>query len=255
MFRQTPPLHRRPRPRYSCRLTKLLAAARPGLTIAFSTDSIASCVRALKTLPHPDVIFNDIHLADGIAFTIWETETCKCPIIFTTAYVQYGIRAFRVNSIGYLLKPIETPELERALAKRDDLSQPALTRDWSQLAAFIRRGQPLYRERFRAQKGQEWLPVRVDDLRRIYSSDGLTFALTATGLRVLLDDVLDRIEEELDPKYWFRINRAQIVHVEAVLKVQPYFNHRIVLELAPKGELKNIVSRQRVKACKGWLGQ
>ena len=237
------------------RLTKLLAQTRPHLTIAFSTDSIASCVRALKTLPHPNVIFSDIHLADGLAFTIWEQETCNCPIIFTTAYDQYGIRAFRVNSIDYLLKPIETPDLERALAKLEDHSRPAMTQDWRQLAALIQQGQPTYRERFLAQRGQEWLPVRVEDLRQVYSSDGLTFALTTTGQRVLLDDVLDRIEEELDPKQWFRINRAQIVHVDAIVKVQPYFNHRVVLELSPKGELENIVSRQRVKGCKAWLGR
>jgi len=237
------------------RLTKLLAETRPGLSIAFSTDTIASCVRALKSMPHPDVIFSDIHLADGLAFSIWEQEACSCPIVFTTAYDQYGIRAFQVNSIDYLLKPIETPDLERALAKLENRSRPALTQDWSQLAALIQQGQPTYRERFLAQRGQEWLPVRVEGLRQIYSSDGLTFALTTTGQRVLLDDVLDRIEEELDPRHWFRINRAQIVHVDAVQKVQPYFNHRIVLELSPKGELENIVSRQRVKDCKAWLGR
>jgi len=227
----------------------------PDLDIAFSTDSIASCVRALKSMPHPDVIFSDIHLADGLAFSIWEEERCNCPIIFTTAYDQYGIRAFRVNSIDYLLKPIETPDLKRALAKLEDRSRPAMTQDWSQLAALIRQGQPTYRERFLAQKGQEWLPVRTADLRQIYSSEGLTFALTEAGQRLLLDDILDRIAEELDPKSWFRINRAQIVHIDAVRKIQPYFNHRIVLELAPKGELENIVSRQRVKDCKGWLGR
>jgi len=237
------------------RLTHLLNELRPQLTIAFSADSVASCVRALKERPHPDVIFSDIHLADGLCFDIWETVPCDCPIIFTTAYDQYGVRAFRVNSIDYLLKPIETPALERALAKLEERNKPALTQNWSELANLIRQGQPTYRQRFLAQKGQEWLPVRVADLRQVYSSDGLTFALTTTDRRLLLDDILDRIEEELDPAQWFRINRAQIVHVDAVAKIQPYFNHRIVLELLPKGELENIVSRQRVKACKAWLGQ
>ncbi|TXF86009.1 response regulator transcription factor [Neolewinella aurantiaca] len=237
------------------RLTKLLAEARPELSVTFSTDSIASCVRALKSMPHPDVIFSDIHLADGLAFSIWEYETCNCPIIFTTAYDQYGIRAFRVNSIDYLLKPIEAPDLERALVKLEGRTPAPMAQDWSKIAALIQQGQPTYRERFLAQKGQEWLPVRVDDLRQIYSSDGLTFALSSSGQRLLLDDILDRIEEELDPKNWFRINRAQIIHIDAVQKIQPYFNHRIVLELSPKGELENIVSRQRVKDCKTWLGR
>ncbi|SER35693.1 LytR/AlgR family response regulator transcription factor [Neolewinella agarilytica] len=236
------------------RLTKLLAEVRPQLSIAFSTDSIASCVRALQSMPHPDVIFSDIHLADGLAFSIWETTPCLCPIVFTTAYDQYGIRAFRVNGIDYLLKPIETADLERALDKLNRLSHPPLQQDWRRIAALIEGRQPSYRERFLAQKGSEWLPVRVENLRQIYSSDGLTFALTETGQRLILDDTLDRIVEELDPKDWFRINRAQIVHASSIRKIQPYFNHRLVLELSPKGENENIVSRQRVKACKEWMG-
>lgn len=237
------------------RLTKLLTDCRPHLHLAFATDTVASCVSALKEKPHPDVIFSDIHLADGLSFSIWEQVACQCPIIFTTAYDQYGVRAFRVNSIDYLMKPIEPTELERALSKLENLQRPALQPDWGQLANLIHQKQPTYRERFLAQKGQEWLPVKVAGLRQIYSSDGLTFALTTTGQRVLLDETLDRIEEELDPREWTRINRAQIVHVEAILKAQPYFNHRLVLDLSPKGELENIVSRPRAKAFKAWLGR
>jgi len=235
------------------RLTKLLAEARPELTIPFSGDSIASCVRALKTLPEPDIIFSDIHLADGLAFQIWENNPISCPIIFTTAYDQYSLRAFRVNSIDYLLKPISTEDLNRALLKLDQ-RQPQIQPDWSKLAAIIQRQEPTYRERFLAQKGQEWVPVKVAELRQIYSSDGLTFALTEANQRVLLDDTLDRIGEEVDPRQWFRINRAQIIHIDAVVKASPYFNHRLMLELAPKGEGENLVSRARVKEFKGWLG-
>lgn len=237
------------------RLTKLLAETRPALNIAFSSDSIASCVRALKNRPHPDVIFSDIHLADGLSFSIWEQVDCRCPIIFTTAYDQYGVRAFRVNSIDYLMKPINAPDLDRALTKLSERAAPAPSQDWSRLAEIIQQRQPTYRERFLAQKGQEWLPVRVDNLRQIYSSDGLTFALSSTGQRVLLDDTLDRIEEELNPSNWFRINRAQILHIDAIIKASPYFNHRIVLEVKPAGSGENIVSRQRVKGCKAWLGR
>ena len=236
------------------RLTRLLAEQRPELHLAFTSDSIASCVRALQTQPHPDVIFSDIHLADGLAFSIWERNLYAGPIVFTTAYDQYGVRAFRVNSVDYLLKPIEPAELARALGKLGE-RRPVLPADWASIASLIQQGQPTYRERFLAQRGQEWLPVRVDDLRQIYSSDGLTFALTAAGQRVLLDDTLDRITEELNPRDWFRINRAQIVHADAIRKASPYFNHRMVLEMAPQGELENIVSRQRVKTFRAWLGR
>ncbi len=237
------------------RLTKLLAEVRPELHIAFTTDSIASCVSALRERPHPSVIFSDIHLADGLSFSIWERETCECPIIFTTAYDQYGIRAFRVNSIDYLLKPIEAPDLERALDKLARVATPQPQPDWASIASLIQRGQPAYRERFLAQRGTEWVPVRVSELRQIYADEGLTFALSQTGQRVLLDNTLDQIEEELAPKDWFRINRGQIIHIDAVRKVQAYFNHRLVLELQPTGSTENLVSRQRVKRFKDWLGK
>ncbi|MEM6772336.1 MAG: response regulator, partial [Bacteroidota bacterium] len=140
------------------RLTKLLAEVRTQMNIAFSSDSIASCVRALKSKPHPDVIFSDIHLADGLSFSIWEQADCQAPIIFTTAYDQYGVRAFRVNSIDYLMKPINAPELDRALTKLHERAVPAPPQDWSRIAEIIQQRQPTYRERFLAQKGQEWLP-------------------------------------------------------------------------------------------------
>ena len=236
------------------RLTRLLTDARPDLEITFTSDAVAATRRALRELPAPDVVFSDIHLADGLAFSIWEEGRYDGPVIFTTAYDQYGVRAFRVNSVDYLLKPVEPTDLDRALARLEDRSRPALQQDWTQLAGLIRAQQPSYRQRFLAQRGQEWVPVRTGDLRQIYSSDGLTFALTTAGQRLLLDDTLDRIGEELDPARWFRINRAQLVHVDAVRRVQPYFNHRVVLELNPKGELDNVVSRQRTKGFKEWLG-
>ena len=237
------------------RLTRLLTEARPDLEITFTTDSVSATLQALRDRPHPDLVFSDIHLADGLAFSIWEQADYRGPIVFTTAYDQYGVRAFRVNSIDYLLKPIDAADLDRALSRVSDRSRPALQQDWTQLAGLLRAQQPTYRERFLAQKGQEWVPVRVSDLRQIYSSDGLTFALTQENQRLLLDDVLDRIVEELNPREWFRINRAQIIHVDAVRRVQPYFNHRVVVELSPKGELDNVVSRGRTKAFKEWLGR
>jgi two-component system response regulator LytT len=236
------------------RLQQLITQVRPDLDITFTTDTVNGARKALSERPHPRVIFSDIHLADGLSFQIWESTRCDCPVIFTTAYDQYGIRAFRVNSIDYLLKPIETDALQRALTKLDSLQAPTLTPDYGEIARLIQQKEPVYRKRFLAQHRQEWLPVKVEELRQIYSEDSLTFALTSAGQRYLLDETLDRIEEELDPRNWFRINRGQIIHVEAVRKVQPYFNHRLALELFPESDRENIVSRQRVKACRAWLG-
>ncbi|PHI19872.1 DNA-binding response regulator [Lewinellaceae bacterium SD302] len=236
------------------RLTRMVKTIRPKAEIKFTSDSVKECRRAIAELPLPDLIFSDIHLADGHAFDIWEDSHLRAPIIFTTAYDQYSIRAFRVNSIDYLLKPIEESALARAITKAEGLHRKDGGIDLARLSTLLQNKQPVYRERFLVQHRQEWLPIQTADLRQLYSSEGLTFGLHSDGRRYLLDESLDRLEAELNPAHWFRINRAQIIHVESVRKLSPYFNHRIVLDLQPAGELENIVSRARVKACKAWLG-
>ncbi|OAV42574.1 LytTR family DNA-binding domain-containing protein [Lewinella sp. 4G2] len=236
------------------RLQKLIAAARPGWAITHTADTIEATRHALATLPHPDVIFSDIHLADGLAFSIWETGEYAGNIIFTTAYDQYALRAFRVNSIDYLLKPISETELERSLSALESRQAQLAAPDWQQLARLVQNKEPVYRERFLVQKGPNWVPVRVEDLRQLYSKDGSTFALSTAGTRYLLTDALDRLAEELDPAKWYRINRSQIIHIDSVEQAAPYFNHRLSLRLSPAGEGENLVSRQRVKGFRGWLG-
>lgn len=236
------------------RISRMVQEVRPGTEITFTADTVQATQRALRERTHPDLILSDIHLADGLCFSIWEASNCNCPIIFTTAYDQYSIRAFRVNSIDYLLKPIERAELDRALQKLEVLRHVHTPQtDWSQLAQIINRQEPVYRERFLAQHRQEWIPVKVSDLSQIYSEDGLTFALSNQQQRYLLDESLDRIEAELHPQQWFRINRSQLVHIDAIRKVSSYFNHRLALDLAPSTPGENIVSRPRVKAFKAWL--
>ena len=235
------------------RLTTMLAELRPGLNLAYSTDNIASCVLALKNRAAPDVIFSDIHLADGLAFEIWEECPAPCPLVFTTAFDQYSLRAFRVNGVDYLLKPIEAEALARTL-DRVDRRRPQLSPDWQRLTQLIENQQPIYRERILGRKGDNFIPIKIGELRQIYSQDGLTFALDGKGGRSVLDETLDRLTEELDPTQWFRINRAQVVSIDSILKAAPYFNHRLILELTPNGALDNLVARARVRAFKQWLG-
>ncbi|WP_116107666.1 LytR/AlgR family response regulator transcription factor [Lewinella sp. IMCC34191] len=235
------------------RLREILARVSPVTQITFSTDSIAPARAALKERPHPDVIFSDIELADGVSLDLWETVKCSCPIIFTTAYDQYGVRAFRTNGVDYLLKPVTETELVRALDKVSRIRQPS-TPDWGALSRMISPPAKNYRQRMLVRYRQDWIPIETDQLRQIYSSDGVTLATGTDGKRYLLDGTLDRLADELDPDLWFRINRGQIVHVRGVRKVTAYFNHRLALELDTEGAGENIVSRQRVKACREWLG-
>ena len=235
------------------RLRQVIADVAPGTRIDFTTDSLAPARRALEERAHPDVIFSDIQLADGLSLELWESVRCDCPIIFTTAYDHYSIRAFRTNGIDYLLKPVAEEDLARALDKMDRLrgSPPP---DWHGLASLLRPDGPAYRQRILVRHRQDWVPVDCNDLRQVYSAEGVTFAIDRQGRRYLIEESLERIGEELDPARWFRINRSQLVHIDGVRKVSRYFNHRLILELDSAGEGDNIVSRQRVKQCREWLG-
>ena len=236
------------------RLRQLLTTLCPEAKVTFTADTVSDTLVALRTRPAPDLILSDIHLADGLSFQIWEQHAPPCPIVFTTAYDQYSIRAFKVNSIDYLLKPIEEEALKQALNKFEQLHAPAP--DLSALAAALHRREPVYRERLVIQHRQEYLSLRVAEVRQFYSADSLTFAYTAERQRYLVDKTLQQLEAELDPAAWFRINRGQLVHIDAVRKAQPHFNHRLIVELHPAVEGQaNTVSRQRVGDFLGWWGR
>ncbi|MEM6878086.1 MAG: LytTR family DNA-binding domain-containing protein [Bacteroidota bacterium] len=239
------------------RLERLLFELRPEYHIDFKSDTVVETLDAWEKMAAPDLIFSDIQLADGLSFDIWDQiPEMVCPIIFTTAFDQYSLRAFQVNGIDYLLKPIEQDQLEKSIRKHERMSAPPPSIiDWQGLANIIESGQSTYRERFLVQSRKDWLPIQTSEVSQIYSQDSLTFLLSQDGKRYLLPEPLDKIERELDPQHWFRINRSQIIHVRSVRKVSSYFNHRLKLELNPSGDQDNIVSRQRVKACRVWLGQ
>lgn len=236
------------------RLTQLLQSLATPVEVVFSTDTVQASIAALANQPLPDIIFSDIHLADGNCFEIWENHPIAVPVVFTTAFDQYSIRAFKVNSIDYLLKPVEKMELEQTVAKFGRWQQQPHAPDWTAIQQLLQQPAITYRSRFLAQQGTQWLPLAVEQIREIYSEDSLTFARTKDRQRYLLDESLDRIEEGLNPSLWFRINRAQLVHIEAVQRVQTYFNNRLLLVLDPPSTIQAIVSRPRVKACREWLG-
>ncbi|MEM6397980.1 MAG: LytTR family DNA-binding domain-containing protein [Bacteroidota bacterium] len=238
------------------RLERLIAELRPTYEVVFKSDSVADTLDILKNVPQPDLIFSDIQLADGLSFDIWDKQTnMSCPIIFTTAFDQYSLQAFQVNGIDYLLKPIEPDQLEKSLQKHERLSTPpANTVDWQKLTAILETGQVSYRKRFLVQHRKDWLPIQTREVSQIYSEDSLTFLLCHDGKRFMLSEPLDKLERELDPQHWFRINRSQIVHARSVIRISPYFNHRLKLDLKPSVDMENLVSRQRVKAFKAWMG-
>lgn len=236
------------------RLALLVSQLIPKATIFASIDSIETAVEWFKSNPSPDLIFMDIQLADGLSFDIFNQIKIEAPVVFTTAYDQYAIKAFKVNSIDYLLKPIDTEELKQALEKYNNLYQKQPVISGNTIQQLIQSlTQPEYKERFIVKVGQQLTYINVTDIYYFYSEDGLVFARTAKGKKHAVDYTLDQLEELTSPSDFFRINRKIITRIEAIHKIAAYFNSRLKLELRPLADFDVIVSRDRVPHFKKWL--
>ena len=236
------------------RLQQLLQQQRPQTDVLAFIDSVERATQWFRSNPRPDLMFLDIQLADGLSFDIFREVEVQAPVIFTTAYDQYTLRAFKLNSVDYLLKPIDPEELERALAKFDRFFGKAPLLDTRALESLIQSFQaPEYKERFIVKAGQQLTYIQVSDIQYFYSEDGLLFAQMGDKKRHALDYTLDQLEGLLDPRAFFRLNRKAIIHINAIHKVAPYFNSRLIVELRPRPEFEVIVSRDRVNGFKNWL--
>ena len=239
------------------RITRMVQALRPGAEVVGPCDTVASAkTRLTQAGAAPfDLLLCDIRLADGLSFRLWEETEVDVPVIFVTAYEQYALRAFRVNSVDYLLKPIEEAALAAAFERLEERRQPALPAALiAQLTAATEQRAPSYRTRLLVTRGTTLIPLRVDDLAHFFSEDRLTFALARDGQRYCLTEPISRLAEELDPAQWYRINRAQLVHLDAVARAEPYLNARLKLSLTPAGPADNVVARERVAGFRAWLG-
>ncbi len=236
----------------SKRLTKLLTSCRPDIKVIEVLDSIESSILWLKSNAHPTLIFMDIQLADGLSFEIFNNVNIKTPVIFTTAFDQYTLNAFKVTGIDYLLKPIDVEELKTALDKFDHLFPKDY--DIGVLKKALQEIQtPSYKERFLVKNGQQLQYIPVESVRYFYSDDGLIFLKTEDKKRYAIDYTLEKLEELISPQKFLRINRKMIIGIEAIQKIHTYFNSRLKLELQPDIDFEVIVSRDRVADFKGWL--
>jgi DNA-binding LytR/AlgR family response regulator len=236
-------------------LGKLVRTLRPAANILAVLDSIDSAVQWLQQPNRPDLIFMDIQLADGLSFDIFHAVEVQTPVIFTTAYDQFTLRAFKVNSIDYLLKPIEPEELEQALQKFDRVykTKPAIY-DQNLIQNLVQTlSNPSFKERFLVKAGQQLSYIRVEEIRFFYSEDGLIFTQTDRGRKHNIDYTLDQLTELLDPVRFFRLNRKIISSIDAICRISPYFNSRLIVELQPGPDFDVIVSRDRVTQFKKWL--
>ena len=238
------------------RLETMIREYLPEAEVTGPFDSIRQTVSWLKEDGAPDLALFDIQLADGLSFEIFEQMEVACPVIFTTAFDEYALKAFKVNSIDYLLKPIDKNELFAALEKYDRLfkqhdNQGAVSTD--AIDKIYRMMTRNYRSRFLIRVGEHLRPLDAAEVLYFYSQQRATFALTREGKSYDLDFTLDQLEQELDPKLFFRVNRGALVRIDAIKDVLIYSGNRLRLKLVKEPDEPVLVSREKVAVFKRWL--
>ena len=256
------------------RLQRLLAQAAPGARVLAVLDTVSAALAWLAAHPPPDLILSDIQLADGLSLEIWEQAVVPSPVIFTTAYDAYAIRAFRANSVDYLLKPVKLAELQAALSKRNAQRDAALNEESRMRNEEL--GSPTnssffvphsslrierlldalprpYKTRFLVRQGEQLLPLPVADAAWFLSRHETVTLVAADGRRFVLDYTLEQLEGLLDPAHFFRLNRQVIAQLSAVRRLHPHFNGKLLVDLHPAPSEEMLVSREKASAVKAWL--
>ncbi len=239
-------------------LGKMLNELRPEWNILTLPGNIEESVEWFNQNSHPDILFLDIHLTDGNSFEFIEQANPSSMIIFTTAYDEYALKAFSVNSIDYLLKPIHRERLIEAIKKFESIS-PQIGSNCTQqekLQELIRHfinPEKSFRTRFLISGGDKFFTLQVDEIAYFYSENKITFAVTKQNKGYIIDLCLDKLIEQLNPDLFFRTNRQTIVNVNAIQRIEPYFQNKIVVHIIPPFKEQIIVSREKSGEFKRWL--
>ncbi|WP_160138141.1 LytR/AlgR family response regulator transcription factor [Chryseobacterium sp. c4a] len=235
------------------RLKRLLQKLRPHIEILSVEDSITSTVNWLENNVVPDIIMMDVRLADGLSFEIFNKHEIKSAVIFTTAYDEYAVQAFKYNSIDYLLKPIDEDELDAAL-KRYETFMEAVPVVGSAIEGLLNYIQPKdYRKRFLIVHRDGYKTVLAEDILYFYTELGISKAMLNTGVVENIPQTLEELEKQLDPKFFFRANRQFIIHIDSVKQIFNHFNGKLKLELRKQPEMEVIVSREKASVFKSWM--
>jgi two-component system, LytTR family, response regulator len=246
------------------RLALLVRRVAPTARVLAVVESVAQGVAWLRDNPAPDLILSDIQLADGLSFEIFEQAVVRTPIIFTTSYDEYALRAFRVHSLDYLLKPIKEEELRAALQRfRERAAQPTteavagqqLGRLEALLDALPRPASPMraYKSRFLVRQREQLIPVPTPEIAYFISRHETTTLVTHTGARHLVDYTLEQVQELLDPARFFRLNRQTLAAAAAIRRIDLHFNGKLKLELLPEAPDEVLVSREKSGTFRSWL--
>ncbi|MCX6235430.1 MAG: LytTR family DNA-binding domain-containing protein [Bacteroidetes bacterium] len=238
-------------------LKRLLNNISASFQILACIDSIEETVKWLKENPQPDVIMLDIQLSDGLSFEIFKKHDVRSPVIFTTAYDEYAIRAFKVNSVDYLLKPVKQEELTAALNKLDMIrlqySGAETLPAFRQIEELIRSQRPEYKTRFIAKVGDQIKHIDINEVAYFKAEDNEVFLVSNDNRRVIIEHSLDQLERVLNPGDFFRITRGYIASAGSIGKISKYFNSRLLIELKPPADDKIMISRVRVQDFLKWM--
>ena len=238
------------------RLIELLQEIRPSMKVVNSIKSVEAGVLWLQNNEEPDLIISDIQLLDGTSFEIFSEVKVSCPVIFTTAYDQYAIKAFEVNSVDYLLKPIQAAKLEGAIEKFESKNQSgSQSIDIDQIKNLLTAPAQEYKSRFLVKVGQRIKAVPIEKVAYFYSRDKLTYIVTFDSQKLPIDQTLEEIDGLVNPKDFFRVNRKFVVHFNAVADIHPYFKGRVKLGLSPDIDEEIVVSSEKTPVFKRWLDQ
>ncbi|WP_290700556.1 LytTR family DNA-binding domain-containing protein [Lacinutrix sp.] len=236
------------------RLQRMLKAL--DIEVDTMLHSVEESITWFKNNEHPDLIFLDIQLSDGLSFEIFDAVNITSAIIFTTAYDEYALQAFKLNSIDYLLKPIDDEELENAVSKFKKRlpEKQSVTLDFNEIKKLlINPIEREYKKRFSVKVGQHLKLINIEDVECFFSENKGTYLHTIQGRNYLLDTTLDNLENELTPEQFFRINRKFIINIQAIKDMVSYTNSRLQIKLNTYNEQDVIVARERVKDFKNWL--
>lgn len=239
-------------PRAADQLQRMLKTCSFDFQLLGIIDTLEDAVQWFQEHTAPDLVFMDIQLADGLSFEIFQKTTVEAPIIFTTAFDQYAIQAFKVNSIDYLLKPIQKDDLSLALDKfvKSNTSTTIAPDVLKQLLGSLQVMQK--REGLLVKEGSGFVQIKISELLYCYSEDSITFGVTA-GKRFIINETIDELFSSLDQNEFYRINRGQLIAKTSIQKIDPYFNHRVKLSITNPRDQEFIVSRPKTSDFKEWM--
>lgn len=215
-------------------------------------ESVEEAIKWFMTNENPDLIFSDIQLADGLSFEIYEQVQINAPIIFTTAFDEYAIRAFKLNSIDYILKPLDLDSLNFAIEKfnNQDLVKQEKLNELIKTHAFSQKN---YRKSFLVRYRDKLLPIKSTEFAYFFIENGLVFGQLFDGRKFVLDFKLEDLENQLDPHDFLRANRQYILSRECIVELQPYINSRVLVKTKPISSFEVIISKEKVTLFKKWF--